>query len=243
MTHTTTANRTVVITGGTRGLGAQTARRFCELGNNVWILARTAPAETSPPGLRFLAADVRDTSSLQAAAKSIASETGAIDVWINNAGYGRLLDFHGPEHDQWNDIFNVNFWGVVNGSRAALETLRKPGGVIINIASVAAIMAPRRHSAYAVSKAAVIALTRSLAVDYAAEGIRVNAIAPGPLDTEGFRSAGGDPAKRAQTIPTRQMVQPDEIADACLYLSGPSCSLTGHTLVIDGACSAAGCYV
>jgi 3-oxoacyl-[acyl-carrier protein] reductase len=104
-------------------------------------------------------------------------------------------------------------------------------------------MSPRQHSAYAVSKAAVIALTRSLAVEFAAERIRVNAIAPGPLDTEGFRAAGGDPIKRAQTIPTRQMVQPVEVARACLFLSESISSLTGTTLVLDGGSTAAGCYI
>ena len=236
--------RTIVITGGTRGLGAHAARMFLERGDTVWVLARTPPTRpAAEANLHFHPADVRDPASLSAAAATINAASDGIDVWINNAGYGKLVDFVGADYALWEDIFNVNFWGVVHGSRAALKYLRKPGGSIINIASLAGLMSPRRHSAYAVSKAAVIALTRSLAVDYAAEGIRINAIAPGPLDNEGFRAAGGDPAKRAQTIPTRQMVQPDEIARACVFLADPMTSLTGQTLVIDGGSSAAGCYV
>jgi len=113
---------------------------------------------------------------------------------------------------------------------------------VINIASVAGLMAPRGHSAYATTKAAVIALTRANAVEFAAAGIRFNAIAPGPLDTEGFRAAGGDPEKRAQTIPTKKMIAPAEIAAACVFLAEPIGSLTGHTLVVDGGSAAVGCY-
>ena len=80
----------------------------------------------------------------------------------------------------------------------------------------------------------MIALTRSLAVEYAHQNVRVNAVAPGPIDTEAFRASGGDPTKRAQSIPTRSMVEPQEVAAACLFLARPLCSLTGHTLLLDG---------
>ena len=153
------------------------------------------------------------------------------------------MPFHDGDNALWDEMFAVNFWGTVHGMRAALGALRRPGGTIINIASLAGFMAPRGHSAYATAKAAVIALTRANAVEFAADGIRVNAIAPGPLDTEGFRAAGGDPVKRAQTIPTRRMIGPAEIAAAYVFLAEPTASLTGQTLVIDGGSQAAGCYV
>lgn len=235
--------RTVVVTGGTKGLGRATVEAFLAKGDTVWALSRTAPAGPGA-GLRFhhLAVDVANRASLDAAVGAISRETGTIDVWINNAGFGKPVPFHDGDNALWDEIFAVNFWGTVHGTRAALSALARPGGAIINIASVAGLMAPNGHSAYATAKAAVIALSRANAVEFAQAGIRVNAIAPGPLDTEGFRHAGGSPEKRAQTIPTRRMVQPEEVAAACVFLAEPNASLTGQTLVIDGGCTATGCY-
>lgn len=235
--------RTIVITGGTKGLGRATADAFLARGYRVWVLSRTAPASgPGSPRLKHLAADVRDRAQLDAAVATIRQESAQLDVWINNAGFGKPVPFHDGDNALWDDMFAVNFWGTVHGTRAALGALRRPGGVIINIASLAGLMAPRGHSAYATAKAAVIALTRANAVEFAAAGIRVNAIAPGPLDTEGFRAAGGDPEKRAQTIPTRKMITPAEIAAACVFLAEPIASLTGQTLTIDGGSQAVGCY-
>ncbi len=238
-------SRTIVITGGTKGLGRAAADAFLAKGDRVWILSRTTPAATGAtphPRLRHLVADVRHRDQLDTAVATIRLESPQLDVWINNAGFGKPVPFHDGDNALWDDMFAVNFWGTVHGTRAALGALRRPGGVIINIASVVGFMAPRGHSAYATAKAAVIALTRANAVEFAAAGIRVNAIAPGPLDTEGFRAAGGDPEKRAQTIPTKKMITPAEIAAACVFLAEPISSLTGQTLVIDGGSQAVGCY-
>jgi NAD(P)-dependent dehydrogenase (short-subunit alcohol dehydrogenase family) len=236
-------SRVIVITGGTKGLGRAAVEAFLGKGDVVWSLSRNLP----PVGpvvsrLRHLSVDVRDRTQLDSAVSTIKEESGQIDVWINNAGFGKPVAFQDGDNTLWEDMFAVNFWGTVHATRAALSALKRPGGSVINIASVAGMMAPRGHSAYATAKAAVIALTRANAVEFAQEGIRFNAIAPGPLDTEGFRTAGGDPVTRAQTIPTRQMVRPEEVAAACLFLAEPSGSLTGQTLVIDGASSAVGCY-
>lgn len=240
--------RTVVVTGGTRGLGREIGRAFAARGDRVWSVARTRPAAADRqdavyPTLQHRVADVRRREQLDAIVAEIRGGGATIDVWINNAGFGRPVPFHDADNALWAEMFDVNFWGTVHGTRAALGGLRRPGGVIINIASVAGLMAPRGHSAYATAKAAVIALTRANAVEFAAEGVRVNAIAPGPLDTDGFRAAGGDPVKRAQTIPTRQMITPAEVAAACLFLAEPLGSITGQTLIVDGAAHAAGCYV
>jgi NAD(P)-dependent dehydrogenase (short-subunit alcohol dehydrogenase family) len=236
--------RVIVVTGGTKGLGRAIVSAFLAGGDRVWSLSRTLPdAAGADPRARYLAVDVRDRPGLDAAASAIQREAGAIDVWINNAGFGKPVPFLDADNTLWDEIFAVNFYGTVHATRAALGALARPGGVIINIASLSGLMAPKGHSAYATAKAAVIALTRALAVEYAAGGIRVNAIAPGPLDTGGFRAAGGVPEKRAQSIPTRHMMTPEEIAGACVFLAGPLVSLTGHTLVVDGGSSAAGCYI
>ena len=237
-------NRTIVITGGTRGLGATIAQEFLAAGDRVAVLARHAATEPiNHDAYAFFQADVTNADELKAARDAIIARWGKLDVWINNAGYGRVVPFVDGNADEWARMIDVNFWGVVHGSRVAIEAMRAEGGALINIASLVGLMSPRQHSAYAVSKAAVIALTRSLAVEFAEQHIRVNVIAPGPLDTEGFRAAGGDPNKRAATIPTRQMVQPSEVARACLFLSEPLNSLTGTTLLLDGGSAAAGCYI
>lgn len=236
-------SRVIVITGGTKGLGRAAVEAFLAKGDIVWSLSRNPPAAAADsPRLRQLGVDVRDRSQLDAAVDTIKKESGSIDVWINNAGFGKPVPFHDGDNALWDDMFAVNFWGTVHGTRAALAALKRPGGSVINIASVAGLMAPRGHSGYATAKAAVIALTRANAVEFAQAGIRFNAIAPGPLDTEGFRAAGGDPAKRAQTIPTKHMVRPEEIAAACVFLAEPIASLTGQTLVVDGGSAAVGCY-
>lgn len=235
--------RTVVVTGGTRGLGAAISQAFLKRGDTLWVLARQSPsAAEASPQIHYVVADVKDRGQLDAAVATIRGSSGPIDVWINNAGFGKPVPFHDGDNALWDEMVATNFWGVVHGSRAALGALRRPGGCIINIASVAGLMAPRGHSAYATSKAAVLALTRSLAVEYAESGVRVNAIAPGPLNTEGFRAARGNPEKRAQTIPTRKMIEPAEVAVACVFLAEPNPSLTGQTLVIDGGSQAIGCY-
>ena len=236
--------RIVVVTGGSKGIGSAISNAFIRKGDIVWSITRTLPeADQKCSGLRYLSADVRDRSSMDLAVDEIKQKSGTIDVWINNAGFGKPVGFHDEDNALWEAIFDVNFWGTVHGTRAALSALTRPGGNIINIASTAGMMAPDRHSAYSVSKAAIIALTRANAVEFSKTGIRVNAIAPGPVDTEGFRAAGGDPQQRAQSIPIRKMVQPEEVAEACVFLAESSASLTGHTLAIDGALSAAGCYV
>lgn len=236
--------RIIVITGGTRGLGATVAKEFLAAGDCVAVLARHAATEPiNHDSYAFFQADVTSADELKAARDAVIARWGRLDVWINNAGYGRVVPFVDGDADEWARMIDVNFWGVVHGSRVAIEAMRADGGALINIASLAGLMSPRQHSAYAVSKAAVIALTRSLAVEFAEQRIRVNAIAPGPLDTEGFRAAGGDPVKRAATIPTRQMVQPAEVARACMFLAEPLNSLTGTTLLLDGGLAAAGCYI
>ncbi|MCI0389172.1 MAG: SDR family oxidoreductase [Acidobacteria bacterium] len=237
-------SRTVIITGGTRGLGAVIAQEFLTAGDHVAALARHTPTgQSDSDSCAFFQADVTSAGELKNARDAVIARWGKLDVWINNAGYGRVIPFLDGDDGEWARMIDVNFWGVVHGSRIAIDAMRQDGGAIINIASLAGLMAPRQHSAYAVSKAAVIALTRSLAVEFAEQRIRVNAIAPGPLDTEGFRAAGGDPQLRAATIPNRQMTQPSEVARACLFLAEPLNSLTGTTLLLDGGSSAAGCYV
>lgn len=230
--------RVVVITGGSRGLGEALAKACALKGDFVWCISRGGSA---PKRCRGLRADVRDQSQLDGATAEISATAGAVDLWINNAGGGSPMPFETPQFDRWRATFTLNFDGVVHGCRAAVRVLRRPGGSVINVASLAGLMAPSGHSSYATAKAAVIALTRSLAVEYAVTGLRFNAIAPGPIQFLGIGTR--QMRLRAQSIPTGRLISPAEIVSACLWLSGPFASITGHTVVIDGGAQAAGCYV
>ncbi|MEI8089793.1 MAG: SDR family oxidoreductase [Opitutaceae bacterium] len=142
--------RTIVITAGTKGLGSAAAKAFFSRGDRVWILSRNKPStEDSHPNLKHLVADVRHRDQLEAAVAAIRTESSVIDVWINNAGFGKPVPFHDVGNALWDDMLGVNFWGTVHGTRAALGALRRPGGAIVNIASVAGLISPRSHSAYA----------------------------------------------------------------------------------------------
>lgn len=236
--------KVVVITGGTRGIGQVIAEVFRRAGWRVALLARTRPANhLDSHEVLFQAADVTNPDSLEDAAQRVLWDWRRLDVWINNAGAGKLIPFEQSNGLDWKEIFDVNFWGAVHGCRVAIKAFGgMEGGSIINVASLTGFQACPGHSAYSTAKAAVIALTRSLAVEYAHQKIRVNAVAPGPVDTEGFRASGGNPASRARLIPTRSMVTPLEVAETCLFLASPLYSLTGQTILLDGGSAAAGCY-
>lgn len=233
----------VVVVGGSRGIGRRIVQEFSDRGLKVASIS-THAAVGLPSGVSAFEADVRSYDSLALLSDRIAAAVGPVRVWINCAGYGKVTTFASSQDwEAWDDIIAVNFLGTVNACRAAWPMLQRPGGVVINIASIAGMMAPRGLSAYATAKGAVLALTRALAVDWAAAGVRVCAVAPGPVDTEGFRRAGGDPEVRAKKIPMQKMIDEGEVARACAYLGLDAESQTGTVLVIDGGSTAAGCYV
>jgi 3-oxoacyl-[acyl-carrier protein] reductase len=237
-------NKCAVVTGGTKGIGKAIVHELIEQGFKVAVISRAKIDFEYSKMSQHFQADVSDIRSLQEVSHQISNYLGPIGLWVNCAGYGRSLIFQSPEDwEQWDDIIKVNLMGTINGCRIAWPLLSKPGGVVINIASITGLMAPPSHSAYSVAKAGVISLTRALGVDWANDGIRVCSIAPGPVDTDGFRNSGGNPQARALKIPLRQLVSEIEIAKACLFLATESSSQTGNVMVIDGGSLAAGCYV
>ena len=238
------AGKTALITAAGQGIGHATAVAFQREGARLWAtdideskLAGLATLE----GVTCRALDVRDESAVAAAAEEI----GALDVLFNCAGrvpHGTLLDC-APE--DWEETLDLNVTAMYRMIRAFLPAmLAAGGGSIINMASVvSSVKAAPDRCAYGASKAAVIGLTKSVALDYAAQGIRCNAVCPGAVDTPSLDerlNARPDPeaARKAfiARAPVGRMGSPSEIAALCVYLaSDESAFTTGQALVIDGA--------
>ena len=238
------AGKTALITAAGQGIGHATAVAFQKDGARLWATdideSRLAGLATLE-GVTCRALDVRDDGAVAAAAEEI----GALDVLFNCAGrvpHGTLLEC---EPEDWDETLSLNVTAMYRMIRAFLPAMLKAdGGSIINMASVvSSVKAAPDRCAYGASKAAVIGLTKSVALDYAAQGIRCNAVCPGAVDTpsldERFNARPDPEAAREAFIaraPLGRMGSPSEIAALCVYLgSDESAFTTGQALVIDGA--------
>lgn len=249
--------RVALVTGAGAGIGAAVARAFADAGARVGVLDRdpaaaaatvTAIASTGGAALA-LPADVRVESEVAAAVTALADAYGGIDVLANVAGvvrYGEAPDF---TEDDWDFVIDVNLKGPFLTARHVIPHLRaRGGGAIVNTASVQAFASQRTVAAYSASKGGVVSMTRTLALDHAHEGIRVNAIAPGSVRTPMLQDAAelfgpDDPAATLEgwgrLHPIGRVIEPAEVAEAVLFLAGPrSAAITGTTLLIDGGLSA-----
>lgn len=230
-----------LVTGGSSGIGLAIAQEFRQQGARVVVGDLSAP----PDDLDFVALDVSDWDSVQQAVK----ESGAIDVLVNCAGIMHVGKLHEVDPEDYDRIQAVNARGTFLCCRAAIEGMLAAGkGNLINIASVASLIAVERRLAYCVSKGAVLALTRAIAIDYAAQGIRANAICPGTVDTPMIRGyvnkyfgedVEGTMAALHARQPVGRMGKVEEIASLAVYLaSDESAFLTGAAIPIDGGWTA-----
>jgi meso-butanediol dehydrogenase / (S,S)-butanediol dehydrogenase / diacetyl reductase len=234
-------SQVALITGGGTGIGAAIARRFAAEGASVVLTGRRSEplaAVGADTGAVALRGDVADPAHAAEAVATAVERFGGLDVIVNNAGTGG---------SDWRRIIDVNLTGAQRICEAALPQLVERRGSIVNIASVSAFVAHAGGAAYTASKAGLVMLTKTLALDYGPHGVRVNAVCPGWVRTEmGDRSmdeiaeARGitrDDAYRltARHVPLRREGTPDEIAAACLFLASAEASfVTGSTLVVDG---------
>jgi NAD(P)-dependent dehydrogenase (short-subunit alcohol dehydrogenase family) len=239
------ARRVAVVTGGASGIGLATCARLREDGLAVAALD-VRPDGAADAADLALTCDVTSEDSVAAAMDAVAGRLGPIDVLVNNAGItgsqAATICHQTPVQD-WDQVHAVNVRGPFLCSRAVLPSMVARGsGHIITIASVAGLVAFPGRCAYTASKGAALMLTRSIAVDYAAAGIRANAVCPGMVYTPMTSWRLDQPQLRAEVegrIPVGRVASPAEIADAvALLASGRLAYMTGHPLVIDGGMSA-----
>jgi NAD(P)-dependent dehydrogenase (short-subunit alcohol dehydrogenase family) len=241
-------NKVLFVTGGASGLGAATARRFADEGARVAIADINEEAAReyagSLPDAVALAVDTADPASVARAIQSAVAHYGRIDVIFNNAGIeGEQTALHEMTVDNWQRVTSINgdgvFYVLKHGIEAMLET---GGGAVINTSSTAGLTAQDNISPYTFTKAGIVGLTRSAAVEYAARGIRVNAIAPTVVMTplvRRFIENAADPAEMLQRMesfnPMPGIVQPEDVAALVAFLASDDARwITGITVPIDG---------
>jgi NAD(P)-dependent dehydrogenase (short-subunit alcohol dehydrogenase family) len=228
------------VTGGASGIGAAVVAELTAGG------ARVAVLDLDPSGARgalAVQADVSDDASVDAAVARVVDELGRLDVLVNNAGIGAQGTVEDDDTAEWQRVLGVNVLGIVRCSRAALPALRRsPSAAIVNTGSIAATAGLPQRALYSASKGAVHALTRAMAADHLAEGVRVNCVAPGTADTPWIGrllARADDPDAERAALEARQphgrLVSAEEVATAVAYLASPrSGSTTGTVLHVDG---------
>ncbi|MFC4068266.1 SDR family NAD(P)-dependent oxidoreductase [Actinoplanes subglobosus] len=234
-----------VVTGGGSGIGAAVAAEFRARGARVGLLD-VQPGTPSDDGLLPVIADVCSRGSLEAAMATVAGAFGGIDVLVNNAGISSVGTVEANDDDEWARVLDVNVTGIARASAAALPYLRESGhGAIVNLSSIAATAGLVQRALYSASKGAVHALTLAMAADLVTEGIRVNCVAPGTVDTPWVArllARTTDPAAERARLearqPTGRLVTAQEVAGAVAYLASPDAgATTGMSLAVDGGMS------
>ena len=254
--------RVAVVTGAARGIGAACAEAFLREGAQVMLADRDGRAvgarcsklnKTYDMACQAMTADIGEPAGVEALFDNVKSSFGRLDILVNSAGVARVSHFLDHTLADWELVMRVNLTGTFLCGQAAarLMAANRPSskasgklrGAIVNIASISGQRGGTGRAAYGASKGGVIALTKVMAVDLAASGIRVNAIAPGPIETEMVARGHTKETRQAyhRTVPQARYGSPEDIANAAVYLaSDDSGYVTGHTLNVDGGFGAAG---
>ena len=244
-------SKVAVVTGAARGIGLAIAEKFLETGYRVALLdidettlAQTAEALRERPEAIAIVCDVSDPQQVEASIDRIADHFGRIDVLVNNAGRAIFKPAQETTFEDWSWILATNLNGPFLCTQACAPVmLETGGGSVVNIASISGVRASTLRIAYGTSKAALMHLTKQQAVEYGNLGIRVNAIAPGPVETAMAAQVHSADIRTSyrDAIPLARYGTPQEIADAVAFLCSDSASfINGQILAVDGGFDAAG---
>ena len=244
--------KVVVVTGAASGIGAATARRFAAEGASLVLADVNEPqgqdlvVELTASGVAvsFVRTDVSDPGQVESLMRTAFDRCGSLHIVFNNAGvgaYGKVPDL---EVATWKWVISVDLNSVFYGCHFAIPLLRASGGgSIINTASISGLFGDYGLAAYNAAKAGVVNLTRTVAIDHAREGIRVNAVCPGPIGTpllDPVLAAPGAQDAYAKLVPMGRVGQPEEIASTVAFLASDDASyITGAAIVVDGGVTAA----
>jgi len=243
------AGKVAVITGGASGIGAATARRLHSEGASVFLadlndeMGHALVADLGPDRAAYLTTDVSVWAQVEALMHAAKARFGRIDILFNNAGIGCFGATPDLPVEEWHRVIAVDLHSVFYGCKAAIPIMRETGGgAIINTASASGLGADFGFTAYNAAKGAVVNYTRSLAIDHAREGIRVNAICPGPVDTPILAGVNAIPGIREvwdRTVPLGRFARAEEMASVVAFLASDDASyVVGAILSVDGGLTA-----
>ncbi|HLS32521.1 MAG TPA: SDR family oxidoreductase [Brevibacterium sp.] len=243
--------KTVLLTGAASGIGRAAAELLAAEGAHVLAVDRDGGGLEElgrlMPEVEPVVGDLADEHGIEQIVREVVARRERLDILVNNAGLGFVGDLVSTSTQQWDETFAVNVRAPFLLCRAVIpHMLERDGGVIVNVSSAAALSAVGNRAAYIASKGAVLALTRSITVDFGARGIRANAVAPGTVDTpwiDRMTSLQPDPAAAHSDMEQRQLIgrlaYPREVADAIVYLASDRAAFQhGSTLVVDGGFTA-----
>ena len=251
--------KVAVVTGAARGIGRASAILFAKEGAKVTVAdtrvelgqETTRLIESAGGHAQFIATDVASEEQVKKMIADTVTRWGRIDILFNNAGIGLVKFLEETSESEWDHLMSVNLKSIFFGVKYSVPYMRQQGGgVILNTGSISSFVGQLRTPAYVASKGAVMLLTKSLAVDYGADNIRVNCICPGITDTPLLREhidSAGDPAavirERTARVPVGRFLTPEDIARGALYLvSDDSAGVTGIAHIVDGGYLAAAEY-
>lgn len=238
----------IIVTGGSRGIGAAIVSRAMAYGAEVAFTfhsnqeaaeALAGPLRTRYPDRKCLAAqcDVADTAAMRETMTKLAQELGGLDALVNNAGITRDAAFGRMKREQWDEVLNTNLGGVFNATQPLmLPFVKKRSGAIVNITSLGGIYGSSGQANYAASKAGMIGMTKSLAKELAPFGVRVNAVAPGFIETDMIAIMPADKLEAFKAeIPMQRLGTVDEIAEVVCFLASERASyITGQVIEATG---------